>query len=529
MTNGLTAGTKGFLFCDLRGYSAFVEAKGDHAAAELLDAYRALVRTVIADHDGAEIRTEGDSVYVVFPTASAAVEAGLGIVAGAAEQGTRERPVRVGVGIHAGETIATTEGPVGGAVNIAARVCAKAQAGEVLVTETVRALTRGLLPYTFAGIGTQSLKGIEGGIALYRVEITPASSLTHLRRRLSAHRRLVASAIGLAALVLVGVTAAWAVNRPPDCLVLPADTKDVVARIDPARMCVVEVIGVGRRPDSIVATADAVWVANEADWTVTRIDLATAAATLTLGSPGPPIGLASHADDQVDVLAAPTRVTAGGSIGNRLAWLMGRGTDPVIKARDLPVSPMAPSVSPWIEIAASNEWTWIVGPGGAVMRLSEGGGDRSVVMPDLVGIDHWTTPVMVATSGTVWVADEYQPAVFRFDGLASLPVTVALAGASGTHAAAVTPNELWLLRTDDTITRVDAATGRPATPVALDAAGSGIAIGPSSLWILDDGMARTVRTVDPASGATTATVKVGGLPGAAVFADGSLWVTIHAP
>ena len=69
-----------------------------------------------------------------------------------------------------GETIATGEGPVGSAVNIAARVCAKAQAGEVLVTDTVRSLTRTLLPYHFVGLGTQPLKGIDGGVALYRVE-----------------------------------------------------------------------------------------------------------------------------------------------------------------------------------------------------------------------------------------------------------------------------------------------------------------------------------------------------------------------
>ncbi len=44
-------------------------------------------------------------------------------------------------------------GPGGGAVNIAARVCARAKAGEVLVTDTVRALTRTYLPYTYTSLG----------------------------------------------------------------------------------------------------------------------------------------------------------------------------------------------------------------------------------------------------------------------------------------------------------------------------------------------------------------------------------------
>ncbi len=75
---------------------------------------------------------------------------------------TRERPIAVGVGVHAGETVATTEGLVGGAVNIAARVCAKAQAGEVLVTDTVRALTRTYLPYRYTLWAPRALKASPG-------------------------------------------------------------------------------------------------------------------------------------------------------------------------------------------------------------------------------------------------------------------------------------------------------------------------------------------------------------------------------
>lgn len=82
---GTEAGlTKGFLFADLRGYTHFVESRGDAAAADLLGRYRNLVRAVIAQYDGAEIRTEGDSFYVVFRSASQAVRAGLHITADAA-------------------------------------------------------------------------------------------------------------------------------------------------------------------------------------------------------------------------------------------------------------------------------------------------------------------------------------------------------------------------------------------------------------------------------------------------------------
>src|SRR6266511_2885654 len=66
--------TRAFLFSDLRGYTDFVESKGDAAAADLLRAYRDIVRAEIARHAGAEIKTEGDSFYVVFESPSAAHE-----------------------------------------------------------------------------------------------------------------------------------------------------------------------------------------------------------------------------------------------------------------------------------------------------------------------------------------------------------------------------------------------------------------------------------------------------------------------
>ena len=72
--------TRGFLFSDLRDYTRYVEAHGAVDAADLLERYRATVRKAVAEHDGAEIKTEGDSFYVVFPAVSAAVLCGLAIV-----------------------------------------------------------------------------------------------------------------------------------------------------------------------------------------------------------------------------------------------------------------------------------------------------------------------------------------------------------------------------------------------------------------------------------------------------------------
>jgi class 3 adenylate cyclase len=171
--------TNGFLFADLRDYTRYVEAHGDQAAVVLLDAYRAVVRASVAEFGGAEIKTEGDSFYVVFPSASSAVQCGLAILAAASDpQRTGGTVIRVGIGVHAGETAETTEGYVGSAINVAARVCSLAGAGELLVTDTVRALTRTFLPVRFVDRRSRRLKGIAEQVVIYRVEpVTEGAAL----------------------------------------------------------------------------------------------------------------------------------------------------------------------------------------------------------------------------------------------------------------------------------------------------------------------------------------------------------------
>lgn len=216
MSEARASQTRGFLFADLRDYTRFVESHGDQAAAELLTRYRLLVREVIARSDGAEIRTEGDSFYVVFPSASSAVYGGLAILEAAAaageEQGTG--PIQVGVGVHAGETAETPEGFVGSAVNLAARICALAGPGELLVSDTVHGLTRTFLAVQFVPRGRRRLKGISQPMLVYRVSSSTAGARV-IRSGAGARwplgsRMLVAAVIGVAmasvaAVALLGV------------------------------------------------------------------------------------------------------------------------------------------------------------------------------------------------------------------------------------------------------------------------------------------------------------------------------------
>jgi branched-chain amino acid transport system substrate-binding protein len=169
------------------------------------------MRSAIRRYGGAEIKTEGDSFYVVFDSVTTAVRCGLAVTASArnaaAEAGSA--PIRVGIGIHAGETVETDEGYVGAPVNIAARICSKAGAGEVLVSETVRALTRTLLPVDFQPRGRPQLKGVADTVALYRVVEAPGRAgvgTPRRRTRRPTRRRGVLVGAGLlaAAVLLAG-------------------------------------------------------------------------------------------------------------------------------------------------------------------------------------------------------------------------------------------------------------------------------------------------------------------------------------
>ena len=166
---------RGFLFSDVRGFTAFAERHGNAAAAEMVASFLQIARAAIARHDGAELKTEGDNIHAVFPSASGAVLCGLDIVEGAADLNAREAGtnLNLGVGIHAGEAVETAQGYIGRAGNIAARLCAVARPGEVLVSSTVKGITQASINVGFIPRGRRRLKGIQDPILVYAVSRDP--------------------------------------------------------------------------------------------------------------------------------------------------------------------------------------------------------------------------------------------------------------------------------------------------------------------------------------------------------------------
>ena len=171
--------TRTFLFADLREYTAFVERHGDAAATTLIADYRRIVRSELARHEGGEIKTEGDSFYVVFTNTGSAVTCAAAILR-AAEVYSRDhpdRPLRIGVGIHAGEPVAHEGQFVGTAVIVAARLAQNAKAGELLVTDVIRALLPRSLALPMTERAGLALKGIDDPPKVFSVDWATAASI----------------------------------------------------------------------------------------------------------------------------------------------------------------------------------------------------------------------------------------------------------------------------------------------------------------------------------------------------------------
>jgi class 3 adenylate cyclase len=199
------AGTHGFLFADLRGYARLVDTRGAVEASHLLGRYRTIIRDVVARHGGAEVKTEGDSFYLVLPSASVALRCGLDILTACREPTDGGEAIDVGVGIHAGESVAHEGGFVGSAVNIAARICAVAAAGELLASGTIRELTRSIVAARFEFVGRRQLKGLAEPVDLFRVVPDGAPAFVRRRPRQAASAARLVRWLAVAAVVIAVV------------------------------------------------------------------------------------------------------------------------------------------------------------------------------------------------------------------------------------------------------------------------------------------------------------------------------------
>ena len=159
----MAAGTLTFLFSDIEGSTRLLDTLGREAYTAVLERQAAIMRAAMAAHGGREQNTEGDSFFVVFDAADAALEAAVDAQRGlAAEQWPGDVELSVRMGLHTGEASESAAGLVGIDINRAARIAAAAHGGQIVVSEAVRTLVAQDLPagVSLRGLGSHRLKDL---------------------------------------------------------------------------------------------------------------------------------------------------------------------------------------------------------------------------------------------------------------------------------------------------------------------------------------------------------------------------------
>ncbi|HJX60929.1 MAG TPA: adenylate/guanylate cyclase domain-containing protein [Dehalococcoidia bacterium] len=157
------------LFTDVEGSTALTQRLGDAEAREVLRAHERIVRDALRAHGALDVKALGDGFMASFSSATRALECAIAIQRACAEHNqTAAEPARVRIGLNAGEPIAEEKDLYGTAVNLAARIAARAEGGEILASDVVRQLVAGKR-FLFRDRGAVELRGFEDPVRLYEV------------------------------------------------------------------------------------------------------------------------------------------------------------------------------------------------------------------------------------------------------------------------------------------------------------------------------------------------------------------------
>ncbi|MEE8346899.1 MAG: adenylate/guanylate cyclase domain-containing protein, partial [Dehalococcoidia bacterium] len=170
------------LFTDVEGSTALTERLGDTKARELMREHERIVREALKAHGGSEVKTMGDGFMASFGSATKALECAIAIQKAFDERNRslpahpdpprriegRAEPIKVRIGLNAGEPIAEDDDLYGTAVNLAARIAAQAAGGEILASEAVRQIVAGK-KFPFSDRGETTLRGFEDRVHIYQV------------------------------------------------------------------------------------------------------------------------------------------------------------------------------------------------------------------------------------------------------------------------------------------------------------------------------------------------------------------------
>jgi peptide/nickel transport system substrate-binding protein len=498
-----------FLIADVRGWTTFTQERGDEEAARLAGRFAEVTRTVVETHRGHVVELRGDEALVVFGSPRSAIRGAVALQQRFVEETIDDPslPLTVGIGLDAGEAVPVEGGYRGGALNVAARLCSLARAGEVLASREIVHLARRVAGVRFTERGMAELKGLEKPVHVVAVRSeerddartiapyvrSPAPPRAPWWRRKTAIG-VVAFAV-LAAVIAVPFfarTAGGSSEIEPDSLgILDPDSGEVTATVE-----------LGSRPGAVAASADAVWVTHPDVGTVTRID------------PNE-----QEIRDSIQVGESPTEIAAGFDA----VWVVESGGPSVsrISAETNEVVETIPVGSGPADLAVGEGSVWVTNRfDGTIQRIDPNVGEVVDTIP--VGLD----PRGIAVGfGSVWVSLAGSNTVVRIDPVSS-DVTQPIGVGNAPSAMAIGADGVWVVNAlDDTVSRIDPDTNSVAGTVAVGDGPSGISTLSGTVWVANEADG-TLSRIEPGQTSPEETV-IGSAPQGLAGVNGELWVSVH--
>jgi DNA-binding NarL/FixJ family response regulator/class 3 adenylate cyclase len=168
MADESAPGVRAFLIADIRGFTRFTNDFGDEEAARLATRFASTTRDCVERRDGALVDVRGDEALVVFESVRAAIRAGIELQHAYVAPEDGVDPLPVGIGVDAGEAVRVDDGFRGAALNLAARLCGLAAAGEVLVSQEAAHLAGRVDGVLFEDRGSVRLKNLPDPVRVLR-------------------------------------------------------------------------------------------------------------------------------------------------------------------------------------------------------------------------------------------------------------------------------------------------------------------------------------------------------------------------
>lgn len=510
-----------FLIADIRGYTAFTQARGDEAAAKLTAKFATLVRGLVTDFGGTVFELRGDEALCVLSSPRQCLRLAVALQQRFVEETVAdpELPLPVGIGIDSGEAVRGADGYRGGALNLAARLCGQAKPGQVLASAEATHLARTIDGLHYAPLDRVVLKGLAEPIRPVRVypdgedpaqqmsallvAAGPSPSPTVVRwlpGPLARRPRLaLAAAVCLAALIVASVSVVLTRSGSSEDAGLRRFRENSLAVIDPANGRLVAQVPLGVAPAAVAAGFHSIWIANTDANSVSRID---------------PVTL--HVVDKIDVESAPSALASG--LG--AMWVVNSSSGSVsrIDPDTDSVTRIQVGVAP-SGVVAAHKSVWVTNSAdGTVSRIDPA--SNTVVDRIPVG----SGPSGIAAGHDIWVANSASDTVTKINAeQPSLTQTIPVGG-DGPRGIAVVGADVWVSdNVGHDVARITTADGSVADLVPLEGHPDVIAAAGGHLWATQQGNGAVVE-IDPETDNVVRTVPTGSPPAGIAAAGGKLWV-----